>query len=55
MNQSNDTEELQETEKLLVHRHQRTCKKVLEQYCPVVTYDGKTKNPDYRQRPIRNY
>ena len=47
--------ELQDSKKLLVHRHQRTCKKVPEQYCPVITYDGVTKNPEYKQRPIQGF
>ena len=55
MNQINDTEELQESEKLLVHRYLKTRKQEQDRYCPVVTYDGITKNPDYRQRPMRNY
>jgi len=53
MNQSNNTEELQESKILLVHRHLRTRKQAQERYCPVVTYDGITKNPDYKQRPMR--
>jgi hypothetical protein len=55
MNQSNDTEELQESEKILVHRYLKTRKQSQESYCPVVTYDGITNNPEYKQRPIRNY
>ena len=47
--------ELQDSKKLLVHRHQRTCKKVPEQYCPVITYDGVTNNPEYKQRPIQGF
>ena len=56
MNQSNILEkELQESKKLLVHRYLRTRKQEQDHYCPVVTYDGITKNPYYKQRPIRNY
>ena len=51
---SNTEEELQESEVLLVH-HLKTRKQSQEPYCPVVTYDGITKNPYYKQRPIRNY
>ena len=55
MEQSNVIEEkLQELEPLLVH-HLKTRKQSQEPYCPVVTYDGITKNPYYKQRPIRNY
>ena len=46
---------LQESESLLVHHHLKTRNKAQEPYCQVVTYDGITKNPNYRQRPIRNY
>ena len=56
MNQSKVLEkELQGSEKLLVHYYLRTRKQAQDRYCPVVTYDGITKNPNYRQRPIRNY
>jgi len=56
MEQSNVIEEkLQELEPLLVHHHLKTRKQSQEPYCPVVTYDGITKNPYYKQRPIRNY
>jgi|MEHZ01.5.fsa_nt_MEHZ011544972.1_4 hypothetical protein len=47
--------ELQESKILLVHRYLRTRKQAQDRYCPVVTYDGITKNPNYRQRPMRNY
>ena len=47
--------ELQDPEKLLVHRYPLTRKQAQDRYCPVVTYDGITKNPNYRQRPMRNY
>ena len=56
MEQSNVIEEkLQELEPLLVHHHLKTRKQSQELYCPVVTYDGITKNPEYKQRPMRNY
>ena len=55
MKQSNDTEgELQELRPLVI-QHLKTCKQSQEPYCPVITYDGITKNPNYRQRPMRNY
>jgi hypothetical protein len=56
MNQSKVLEKkLQESEKLLVHRYLKTRKQEQDRYCPVVTYDGITKNPNYRQRPMRNH
>jgi hypothetical protein len=56
MEQSNVIEEkLQESKPLLVHRHLKTRKQSQESYCPVVTYDGITKNPEYKQRPMRHY
>jgi len=54
MKQSNDTEELQESSPLVIqYATPRTQSQ--DPYCPVLTYDGITKNPDYRQRPMRNY
>ena len=56
MEQSNVIEEkLQESKPLLVHRHLKTRKQSQESNCPVVTYDGITKNPEYKQRPMRHY
>ena len=56
MEQNNVIEEkLQESVPLLVHRHLKTRKQSQESYCPVVTYDGITNNPEYKQRPMRHY
>ena len=58
MEQNNVIEEkLQESRlvPLLVHRHLKTRKQSQESYCPVVTYDGITNNPEYKQRPMRHY
>jgi hypothetical protein len=51
---SNTEEELQESEVLLV-QHVKTRKQPQDRYCPVITYDGITKNPEYKQRPMRHY
>ncbi len=55
MKQSNDTEEELQESRPLVIQHVKTRKQPQERYCPVITYDGKTMNPDYKQRPIRHY
>ena len=55
MEQSNVIEEkLQESKPLLVHRHLKTRKQSQESYCPVVTFDGVTPNPEYRSKPLRH-
>ena len=46
---------LQESESLLVHHHLKTRNNAQDRYCPVITYDGITKNPEYKQRPMRHY
>ena len=54
MKQSNDTEKLQESSPLVIqYAKPRTPSQ--DRYCPVITYDGITKNPEYKQRPMRHY
>jgi hypothetical protein len=55
MEQSNVIEEGLQESRPLVIQCVKTRKQLQDRYCPVITYDGITKNPDYKQRPIRHY
>ena len=55
MKHSNNTEEELQESRPLVIQHLKTRKQSQEPYCPVLTYDGITKNPDYKQRPMRAF
>jgi hypothetical protein len=55
MKQSNNTEEELQESRPLVIQYLKTRNQSQERYCPVITYDGITKNPEYKQRPMRHY
>ena len=55
MKHSNNTEEGLQESRPLVIQHVKTLKQPQDRYCPVITYDGITKNPEYKQRPMRHY
>jgi len=55
MKHSNNTEEELQESRPLVIQYLKTRNQSQDRYCLVITYDGITKNPDYKQRPMRAF
>ena len=50
---NNTKEDNSEEDQPIIVRYQGHRRVEKETYCPVVTYDGITPNPNYKQKPIR--